>query len=141
MKTFQSKYSSIPGSSYKELLPIVKREYKKIENLTKRQPYLRSEYFTKDKVFLSSFWTHLMQKNFKQRTLRLKLFNAAIDLMRNSRCESETIFKKDDRSVILHRFYGITKDGVKYCVQVKQEKRTGRKDFMSVYPIREFPEN
>ena len=34
---------------------------------------------------------------------------------------------------MLHRFYGVTKDGVYFCVQVKEDKRTGRKDFMSVF--------
>jgi hypothetical protein len=64
---------------------------------------------------------------------RLKLYSAAIDLMRNSRCEPETIFSEDNLSILLHRFYGITKDGTEYCVQVKQNKRSGRKDFMLVF--------
>lgn len=33
----------------------------------------------------------------------------------------------------MHRFYGITKDGHEFCVQIKQNKRTGRKDFISVF--------
>jgi len=74
-----------------------------------------------------------MQKRLRTRSKRLKLFNAAIDLMRNTRCDPETIFKKDDLSTLLHRFYGVTKDGVEFCVQVKQDKRSGRKDFMSVF--------
>ena len=124
----------MPGSSYKEVVEIARREHKKIENLTKRMPYVRSTYFSKDKIFISpSFWNHIMQKNFKERTKRLKLYNAAIDLMRNSRCDPETIFNKNEPSVLFHRFYGITKDGISFCVQVKQNKRTNRKDFMSVY--------
>jgi hypothetical protein len=36
--------------------------------------------------------------------------------------------------LMLHRFAGETKEGKKFYVQVKQDKRTGRKDFMSVFP-------
>ena len=74
-----------------------------------------------------------MQKNRKDRTKRLKLYKAAIDLLRNGRDDPETIFQKNDLAILLHRFYGKTKDGVEFCVQVKEEKRTGRKDFMSVF--------
>jgi hypothetical protein len=133
MKAYKSKTSLLPGSSYDEVLKLARKEYKKIENITKRQPYVRSTYFNKDKVFVSIFWTHLMQKHRKERMKRLKLYSAAIDLMRNSRCEPETIFSEDNLSILLHRFYGITKDGTEYCVQVKQNKRSGRKDFMSVF--------
>jgi hypothetical protein len=131
---YKSKAALLPGSSYDEVLTQARREHKKIEKLTKRQPYVRSTYFNKYKIFLSLFWTHLMQKRLRARSKRLKLFSAAIDLMRNSRCEPDTIFKRDDLSTMLHRFYGVTKDGVEFCVQVKQDKRSGRKDFMSVYP-------
>lgn len=133
MKVYKSKAVLLTGTSYDEVLSIARREHKKIEKLTKRQPYVRSTYFNKDKIFISLFWTHLMQKHRAVRTRRLKLYNAAIDLMRNSRCEPETIFSKDDLSLLLHRFYGVTKDRMEYCVQVKQDKRTGRKDFMSVF--------
>ena len=75
----------------------------------------------------------MSQKNLKEQTKRLKLYAAAIDLMRKSRCEPDTIFDGKNRSVLLHRFYGITKDKVEFCVQVKENKRTGRKDFMSVF--------
>ncbi|MGC1176706.1 MAG: hypothetical protein WA843_01430 [Candidatus Saccharimonadales bacterium] len=134
MKSYRSKVSLLPGTSYDEVVAVARREHKKIEKLTKRQPYVRSTYFSKDKIFISPlFWTHIMQKSLKERTKRLKFYTAAIDLMRNSHCEPETVFKKDDLSSILHRFYGVTKEGIEYCVQVKQNKRTGRKDFMSVY--------
>lgn len=133
MKEFKSKDSLLPGTSYDEVLVVARKEYKKIEALTKRQPYVRSTYFKKDKIFMSLFWTHIMQKDRKVRFKRLKLYKAAIDLLRNSYCEPETIFQKNDMSVLLHRFYGVTKEGVSFCVQVKQDKRSGRKDFMSVF--------
>jgi hypothetical protein len=136
MSTFASKAHSIHGSSYDEVLRHARNENKKIVALTKRQPYVRSTYFNKDKVFVSLFWAHIMQKHRKERMKRLKLFGAAIDLLRNTRLEPETIFKNEDPSNFLHRFYGVTKDGVGFCVQVKQNKRTGRKDFMSVFDRR-----
>lgn len=128
----------ILGTNYREVCPKARKEHQKIEKLTKRQPYVRSMYFRKDKIFISLFWTHIMQKNFTVRTERLRLYSAAIDLMRKSRFEPETIFDEKDLSTLLHRFYGVTKDGVPYCVQVKQNKRSGRKDFMSVF-VRKSP--
>lgn len=133
MKVYQSKAPLLPGSSYSEVLILARKEQTKIEKLTKRQPYVRSTYFTKDKVFISCFMTHTMQKGRKSRTERLKLYNAAIDLLRNSRHDPETLLKADLPGVILYRFYGVTKDGAKFCVQVKQDKRSGRKDFMSAF--------
>lgn len=134
MGVFSSKDVLIPGTSYDEVIKVARIEHKKIENLTKRQPYVRSTYFRKDKIFVSLFWTHLMQKNLKIRTKRLKLYKAAIDLMRNSHHSPDTVYSKDNLNTILHRFHGITRDGVAFSVNVKQDKRSGRKDFMSVYP-------
>jgi len=134
MGVFKSKDKLIAGTSYEEVVKIARVEHKKIENLTKRQPYVRSTYFRGDKVFVSLFWTHLMQKNLRIRTQRLKLYRAAIDLLRKSHDAPETIYQKNDLNILLHRFHGVTKDGIGFCVQVKQDKRSGRKDFMSVYP-------
>ncbi len=138
MKVYQSKASSINGSAYTELIGRVRKEEDKIRKLTMRRPYVRSSYFTegknKSKVFIEYFLPHTMQKGYKTRVKRLKLYNAAIDLLRNTRHEPEVILKADMPAYILYKFHGITKNGVKFCVQVKQHKRTGRKDFMSVYP-------
>ena len=133
MNYYKSKYPLISGTSYDEVVKTARKEYKKIVSLTKRQPYVRSTYFNKDKVFVAIFWEHLSQKHRNERMKRLKYYNVAIDLLRNSHCEPDTIFKHDDLSILLHRFYGITKEGNEYCVQVKQNKRSGRKDFMSVF--------
>lgn len=43
------------------------------------------------------------------------------------------IFDAKNLDIMLHRFYGKTKDGYEFCVQVKEDKRSGRKDFMSVF--------
>ena len=132
MNVYRSKAGLLPGSSYEEVLAVARKEFNKIRSANpRRHAYVRSTYFNKSKIFIAPlYWDHLMQEHRKKRTKRLKFYNAAIDLLRKSRCEPYTIFKEGD---ILHRFYGKTKEGIEYCVQVKQNKRTGRLDFMSVF--------
>lgn len=136
MRVYESKAGLLPGSSYKEVLEVARKECDKIKRITpRRNTYVRSTYFSntkgKSKIFIEPlFWTHLMQEHRKVRFKRLKFYNAAIDLMRKSRCEPYTIIKNGD---YLHRFYGKTKEGSEYCVQVKQDKRSGRLDFVSVF--------
>lgn len=122
----------MPGSSYDEVLNTARKEFDKIKKITpNRSTYVRSTYFKKAKIFIAPlYWDHLMQEHRAKRMKRLKFYLGAIDLMRNSRCEPYTIIKHGD---YLHRFYGQTKEGVPFCVQVKQDKRTGRLDFMSVF--------
>lgn len=74
-----------------------------------------------------------MQKHRKSRTKRLKFYQAAIDLLRNSTENPDTIFDSNNKEILLHRFYGKTADGYEFCVQIKEDKRSGRKDFMSVF--------
>ena len=74
-----------------------------------------------------------MQKHPKERRKRLKFYKAALDLLRNSQINPDTITSAEDQRMLLYRFYSITKDGSYFCVQVKEDKRTGRKDFMSVF--------
>lgn len=74
-----------------------------------------------------------MQKHLRKRTERLKLYPAAIDLLRNYTGKPETIVETTHKDVYLYRFYGKTKDGIEFCVQVKENKRTKRRDFMSVF--------
>ena len=35
--------------------------------------------------------------------------------------------------MLLHRFYCVTKGDSYFCMQVKEDTRTGHKDFMSVF--------
>lgn len=130
---YHSKYDLLPGSSYDEVVKYARKEFGTIRKLTKRQPYIRSKYFRGDKIFVTIFWDHLMQKFRKDRMKRLRFYKAAIDLLRNSTMAPDTIFSKSDKDTMLHRFYGKTHEGVEFCVQVKEDKRTNRKDFMSVF--------
>ena len=133
MNAYNTKYPQLSGSSYNEVLKRARQEYNVIAHSTKRQPYIKSKYFNGNKVFLNVFWDHVMQKRLKERTRRLRFYRAALDVLRHSQITPETTFNADDRNISLHRFYGITKDGIYFCVQVKEDKRTGRKDFMSVF--------
>jgi len=134
MEYFKSSKNKLAGTSFSEINKIAKSIFKPIETRTKRSPYVRSKYFKKDKVFLSLFWAHLYEKQEKDRTRRLKFFDCAMDLIRNSTenpVTRENFRKKDE---LLHRFYGETKNKEKFIVQIKENKRTKRKDFISVYP-------
>lgn len=133
MSVYQSKYDLLPGSSYDEVVKQARKEFNTIRKITKRQPYVRSKYFRGDKVFLTVFWDHLMQKHLKERTRRLKFYGAAIDLLRNSRISPDTIIEAQTKDVIFSRFYGKTADGHEFCVQIKEDRRSGHKDFMSVF--------
>lgn len=134
MNVYKSKYSRLPGSSYDEVAPIARKEYNTVKKLTKRQPYVRSTYFAKDKVFLALFWEHLAQKHRGEKMARLKLYTCALDLLRHTTITPDTIFDAKDLNILLHRFTGETADGILFYVQVKHDKRTGRKDFISCFP-------
>lgn len=102
--------------------------------MTKRNPYVRSTYFKKDKVFINLFWQHLNQKPRRDRKRRLKYYECAIDLLRNTPHEPETKPNPNGKNEIVHRFAGLTKDGDLFYVQVKEDKRSDNKYFMSVFP-------
>lgn len=137
MKTFQSRHAQLPGSSYDEISPHARKLHHIIEKRTKRQAYVRSTYFRRgkrgDKVFINLYWEDLAKKSRKKKTERLKLYSAAIDLLIHSPFESEVVVSEAAPNLIYHRFYGVTRDNIRYCVQVKQDMRTGRLDFMSAF--------
>lgn len=130
---FHSRHPLLSGSSYDEVVARARKEFNTIRRLTKRQPYVRSKYFRGDKIFMTVFWDHLMQKHRKDRMKRLRYYTAAIDLLRNTTISSDVVFDARNPDIILHRFYGITRDGSPFCVQVKEDKRSSRRDFMSVF--------
>ncbi len=134
-KIFKSKYGKLPGTSYDELIGLARYEYHLIQKRTpRRKPYVRSKYFTKDKIFINLFWDHLDQKIPIDRVRRLKLYINGIDLIRNSPYAPDTMQNPNNRNESLHRFAGLTASGEKFYVQIKENKRTARKDFISVFP-------
>lgn len=135
MKVYKSKYLQISTTSHAYVMRAARYEYHKIQKRTpRRQAYVRSQYFKKDKVFINQFWEHLKQKRLGDQVRRAKLFICAVDLIRYSTYSPDTIYKHEDRDTALHRFYGQTKDGICFSVQIRENKRSGRKDFMSVFP-------
>lgn len=140
MKVYRSKYGKLPGTSYREVMAEARREYHLIQKRNPRRiPYVRSAYFRKDgkqeKVFISNFWDHLKSKRATDQRCRLQFYSCAIDLLRNTKYEPE-IQVGEEPGTLKYRFTGQTNDGELSCVQIKQNKRTGRKDFISVFPIK-----
>jgi hypothetical protein len=137
MATYKSKYSKIKSSSHSVLLKETRKQFHTIQKKNPRRvPYVRSAYFTKDKIFISLFWAHLQQKRAGDQVRRLQLYTCAIDLIRNSNNTPETIFTYTDKDHALHRFEGVSSEGTKFYVQIRENKRTNRKDFMSCFPAK-----
>jgi len=134
MEYFKSSKNKIPGTSFSEVRDIADEIFRSIKRKSKRTPYVRSKYFNKEKIFLTIFWQHFFEKNERDRIRRLKFYDCAIDLIVRSAKSpiSRENFKNKDE--LLHRFYGISKDGSSFVVQVKENKRTKRKDLVSIYP-------
>jgi hypothetical protein len=135
MKFYQSKQSLLPGSGYDEILLTARKVYKRICVKTRRIPYVNSKYkgFRTPKIFLDLFWTHIFQKHQKERRIRLKFYACAIDTLHYSTIEPE-LQKSFDPAIRFYRLYGVSREGHKFCIQIKEELKTGRKYFMSVFP-------
>jgi len=138
MIPYPTKSYKLSGSNFKEVKRNALIIYKKITSSTKRRPYVRSAYFRskgkKQKIFFDYFWVHLSQKSFKERAKRLKYFKAAIEVIRKSRDHPASEDNPHKRGELLHRFAGLTKDGELFYVQIKEDKRSGKKYFMSCFP-------
>ncbi|MCL5407287.1 MAG: hypothetical protein M1429_02215 [Patescibacteria group bacterium] len=134
MIAYKTKKHKIPGSSFKEINKIAKHIFKQIQSRTKRTPYIKSKYFQGQKIFLNLFWHHLFEKHESDRVRRLKYFDCALDLIKNSTCKSTIKENPNKRSELLYRFMGITQQGEKFYVQIKENKISGRKDLISIVP-------
>lgn len=134
MKAYHTKASKFTGTDYHEVYKKAFDSYKKIKARSKRTPYVRSAYFKKDKIFISFFWEHLKQKSWKDRDRRLKYFDCAIELICHSNFEPITKENPNKPSELLHRFAGITRENDLFFVQIKEDRKTDKKWFMSVFP-------
>lgn len=134
MTPFPTKTKKLPGTNYAKVRKYALVLYNQIKKKTKRKPYVRSAYFKKQKVFFDFFWEHLLQKNLKERVRRLKFFAAAVELIKNSRNHPITTENPHRSGELLHRFAGLTKEGELFYVQIKEERRSGAKHFMSCFP-------
>jgi hypothetical protein len=134
LKTYQSKRGPL-GTSYAEAMKLARREYHVIQKRTpRRQAYVRSAYFKKDKIFINQFWVHLDQKSSTDRLRRLKLFACAIDVIRNCPNAPEIMQNPNKADEALYRYHAQTNSGQSFSVQIRENKTTGCKDFMSVFP-------
>lgn len=134
MNVYKTKKQKIAGTNFKEVNKTAEIIFKQIKKRTKRTPYVRSKYFKNEKVFLNLFWSHLFEKHEKDRTRRLKFYDCALDLIRNSTYNPETRENFQKKDELLHRFHGVTKNKEEFVVQIKENKRTKRKDLISIYP-------
>ena len=134
MKAYHTKASLLSGTSASEVNKQARSYYNEIKSQTKRRPYVRSKYFDNQKVFIDYFWQHLHQKNWHDRTRRLKFYQCAIELVRFSRISPISKKNPNNQSEILHRFAGVTLDGKEFFVQIKESKRTKQKYLLSVFP-------
>jgi len=134
---YQSNKNKLLGTRYVGVRNQALFIFNKIKKRTKRRPYLRSAYFKKQKIFFDYFWSHLYQKHYKERLKRLYYFEAAIDLIRNSKNSPTSGQNPNKKSEILHRFEGLTKDKKNFSVQIKEDLRTDKKYFMSCFPSKD----
>jgi len=134
MNYYQSKVRKLTGSNYAEIYPQAFEIYKAIRRRTKRKPNVRSSYFKKQKIFLDYFWEHLHQKNLGDKARRLKYYSCALDLIKNSKVTPTSKENPNKRYEVLHRFTGRTSDGDLFYVQIKEDKKTNQKYFISAFP-------
>ncbi len=135
MQSYKTKSRIFVGTDYREIKKKAVGFYQKIKKRTKRRPYVRSLYFDKQKIFLELFWNHLFEKNFWDQMRRMKFFACGIELIQNSRCEPTTKENPNKTGEILHRFAGMTPDNELFAVQIKEERRTGQKWLVSIFPV------
>jgi len=131
---YRTKAKRFTGSDYKEIRRKALASYNIIKGRSKRRPYVRSAYFNKEKVFLGIFWSHLYDKNYWDQTRRMKFFDCAIELIQKSRFNPVSKDNPDIPSEILHRFAGFSGNEL-FFVQIKEDKRSGRKSLISIFPI------
>jgi len=139
MKVYKVKAGLIPGSNYKEVNRKVQELFYEIRKKTKRKPYVRSVYFNKQKIFFDYFWVHITQKSFSERVRRLRFFGAGIELIRESKHNPYTTQSPEKEIEVFHRFYGVTQNNEYFTVQIKDNKKTGAKQLMSIFPIKNPP--
>ncbi len=133
MGIYHSKYNQVASTSHARVVTLARAEYHAIQKLTpRREVYVRSKYFKGEKVFINQFWEHLKQKRISDAVRRLRLFSPGLDLIRSS-LEAPVLANRGTSN--LYRFSGMTKNGIEYFVQIRENTRTNRKDFMSVFPV------
>ncbi len=137
MESYRVKAEKIIGTNYKEVLKKARHFYSKLCSTTKRKPYIRSNYFRKEKIFLDLFWAHLYEKKSRRdRIRRLKFLPCAIELIQVTTSIPSSKINPNHSSEKLHRFMGLTKESEQFCVQIKESINSNKKKwFISVFPF------
>lgn len=138
MQVYRVKSERLHGTNFSEVCKKAFVLYQAIKQKTKRRSYVRSVYFNKEKVFLELFWSHLHEKlNYQDKVRRVRYFPCAIELIQHTKFDPESKENVDRKSEMLHRFAGETKSGDKFFVQIKEDKRSGQKWLISVFPLKQ----
>lgn len=133
---YQTKTKELSGTSYAEIKKEAAFLFNQIKRQTKRRPYILSAYFRKQKIFFDYFWVHLFEKNHKERVKRLRYFAASIELIKKSKNHPDIEKRSTDNKQIFYRFLGSLKNGELFFVQIKEDRKTGKKYFMSCFPLK-----
>ncbi len=135
MNIYKTKARKLSGTDFKEIHQKAVHIYEVIRKRSKRRTYIRSIYFGKNKIFLGIFWQHVYEKkNYGDQMRRMKYFPCAIELIQNSHCNPTTKENPNKKSELLHRFYGSTPENEHFIVQIKEDKRSGEKFLISIFP-------
>lgn len=136
MEIYQTHIHQLTGSSYREVHTKAIALYRQYKKATKMRPHLRSAYFGGEKIFLDTYWPHLMKKNWRDRVRRMKVYPCSIDLLIHSHCPPVSKLNPNRPHERIHRFYGKTSTADLFCVQVREDLNTGQKAFISAFPIK-----
>lgn len=135
MKAYKTKSGKLVGTNLKEVTKNARKIYTFEKARSKRSPYIRSAYFKKDKIFIAPFWDKLDSKNPGDKLRRLKYYKCALELIRHSTDIPDSKEDPNDKNSLLHRFTGLSSEGDKFGVQIKESKKTNRKILLSVFPM------
>lgn len=136
MLPYLAKSKELKGTNYADIFKQARQIFKPIQSRTKRRPYVRSAYFHKQKIFFDFFWQHLAQKRYPDRIRRLRFLPCALELTVKSRIHPESMDNPTNKGETLHRFSGKSPSGQLFYVQIREDKRKGNKQFMSVFPAK-----
>ncbi len=139
MKIYKTKAKKLPGTSYKEIRKRAFGLHQELRKKTKRKPYVRSLYFKKEKIFIDLFWGHLFEKkNYWDQMRRMKFFACGLELIQKSNLEPVSKENPNKTAEILHRFAGMSADKELFFVQIKEDKRSGHKWLISIFPVEKW---
>lgn len=135
MQVYKAKTKKFPGTEFREVHRPAFSLYSEIKKQSKRRTYIRSMFFSKEKIFLDLYWHHLFEKlNWRDRVRRLKYFGCALELIKHSRCNPNITKNPNVPNEMLYRFYGTSADNELFCVQIKENLKKKQKFLISVYP-------